>query len=114
MPEYTLREVDPHVWSLFTERAGREGWPTKALLVKLMDAYGRGDVSVGTPPPKQFPLWAGARTYYRAVARAHRAPRRLAGSNGVEGTTRRSPARRPRAHPAMAGADERADAAKRV
>lgn len=70
MPQYTLREVDPHIWSLFTERAGREGWPTKALLVKLMDAYGRGDVNIGTPPPKQLPQWAWLRAYYREVARA--------------------------------------------
>lgn len=70
MPQYTLREVDPHIWSLFIERAGREGWPTKALLVKLMDAYGRGDVSIGTPPPKQLPQWAWLRAYYREVARA--------------------------------------------
>jgi hypothetical protein len=70
MPEYTLRAVDPHIWSLFTERAGREGWPTKALLVNLMDAYGRGDITVGTPPPKQLPQWAWLRAHYREIARA--------------------------------------------
>jgi len=70
MPEYTLREVDPQIWSLFTERANREGWRTRALLIKLMDAYGRGDVNIGTPAPKELPHWAWLRAYYRDVARA--------------------------------------------
>jgi hypothetical protein len=69
MPEYTLRGVDPHIWSSFTERANRESWPTKALLVALMDGYGRGDINVRTPAPKQLPQWAWLRAHFREIAR---------------------------------------------
>jgi hypothetical protein len=69
MSDYTLRAVDPHIWSRFTERANREGWPTKALFVNLMDAYGRGEITLAAPPPKQLPEWAWLRSHYREIAR---------------------------------------------
>jgi hypothetical protein len=67
LAEYTLRDVDPHIWSLFTERADREGWPTRPLLVSLMDAYGRGDISLAATPPRQLPQWAWLRAHYRQM-----------------------------------------------
>jgi hypothetical protein len=36
MPQYALRNVDPTLWSKFTERANGEGWPTRALIVGLI------------------------------------------------------------------------------
>jgi hypothetical protein len=70
MPEYTLRNVDPDLWSRFTERANREGWPTKALFVSLMDGYSRGDINPATPPPKELPQFAWLRAHYRQIAQA--------------------------------------------
>jgi len=69
MPEYVLRNLDPQLWSRFTNRANREGWPTKALFVALMDAYSNDSISIGTPPPKQLPQYAWLRAHYRAAAK---------------------------------------------
>jgi hypothetical protein len=69
MADYTLRSIDPHIWSRFIERAGLEGWPTKALFVNLMDAYGRGDIALATAPPKLLPQWAWLRAHYREIER---------------------------------------------
>ena len=68
MPEYTLRNVDPRLWSQFTERANREGWPTRALIVSLMDAYACGDVTVPEQPPRELPEFAWLRAHYREAA----------------------------------------------
>lgn len=70
MPEYTLRNVPPELWSRFTERANREGWPIKALIVNLLEAYANGRVTPQTPAPKQLPQWAWLRQHYKAIARA--------------------------------------------
>jgi hypothetical protein len=70
MPEYALRNIDPTLWSRFTERANREGWPTKALLVALMDGYANDDINLGTPPPRELPQFAWLRSHYRQVASA--------------------------------------------
>ncbi len=69
MPEYTLRNVDPHLWSQFTERANREGWPTRALIATLMKAYACGDFTPPEPPPTELPQFAWLRAHYRRVAR---------------------------------------------
>ncbi len=68
MPEYVLRNIDPDLWSRFTERANREGWPTKALFVALMDTYARGELTLRTAPPKELPQFAWLRVHYRAIA----------------------------------------------
>lgn len=68
MPEYTLRNVDPQLWSQFTERANREGWPTRALIVSLMEGYARGDFTPQAPPPRELPQFAWLRAHYRQVA----------------------------------------------
>lgn len=68
MPEYVLRNVDPELWSRFIERAKREGWPTRALIVELLEEYARGDVSPRSPAPKAMPEWSWLREYYNDVA----------------------------------------------
>ncbi len=68
MPEYTLRNLDPRLWSRFTERAARDGWPTKALLVSLMEEYASGSIDLPVPPPKPLPEFGWLRGYYKAVA----------------------------------------------
>jgi len=68
MPEYTLRNVDPQLWSQFTERANREGWPTRALIVSLMEAYASGDFTPPEPPPRELPQFGWLRAHYRQVA----------------------------------------------
>lgn len=70
MPEYSLRNVPPELWSRFTERATREGWPIKALIVSLLEAYADGRVTPQTPAPKQLPQWAWLRQHYKTIAQA--------------------------------------------
>jgi hypothetical protein len=72
MPEYTLRNVDPQLWSQFTERANREGWPTRALIVSLMEAYARGDFTLPEPPPRELPQFGWLRAHYRQIAQESR------------------------------------------
>jgi hypothetical protein len=69
MPEYVLRNLDPQLWSDFTDRGSREGWPTKALFVALMKAYADGSICIGTPPPKQLPQYSWLRAHYRSAAK---------------------------------------------
>src|SRR4051812_4411227 len=71
MPEYVLRNLDPVLWSRFTERANREGWPIKALIVELLEAYADGVAAPQKAAPKQLPEWAWLREYYNAAAKAH-------------------------------------------
>ena len=68
MPEYVLRNVDPHLWSRFTERANCDGWPIKALVVSLMDDYANGVVTPTQPPPQELPEFAWLRGHHRIVA----------------------------------------------
>jgi hypothetical protein len=68
MPEYTLRNVDPQLWSQFTDRANREGWPIRALIVGLLEAYARGEFTPTAPPPRELPEFAWLRAHYRDVA----------------------------------------------
>jgi hypothetical protein len=68
MPEYTLRNVDPQLWSQFTDRANREGWPTRALIVSLMEAYASGDFTPAAPPPRELPQFGWLRAHYRQLA----------------------------------------------
>ncbi|HEX6465092.1 MAG TPA: hypothetical protein VFZ98_11580 [Vicinamibacterales bacterium] len=74
MPEYILRNLDPQLWSRFTERGSRDGWPTKALFVALMTAYANGSISIGTLPPKQLPQYAWLRAHYRSAAKDDKFP----------------------------------------
>lgn len=69
MPEYTLRNVDPSLWSRFTERANREGWPIRPLIVALLDGYARGDITPGSLPPVDLPQFAWLRAHYRQIAK---------------------------------------------
>jgi hypothetical protein len=65
MPEYTLRNVDPHVWSQFINRAKSEGWPTRAIFSALMEAYSAGRFTPATLPPVDMPQYGWLRGYYR-------------------------------------------------
>lgn len=69
MPEYKLRNIDPQLWSRFINRAGSNGWPTKALFVELMKGYADGRITIGAPPPRSLPEWAWLRAYYRALSK---------------------------------------------
>src|SRR5436190_2434689 len=69
MPEYVLRNVDPGIWSRFIERANCEGWPTKPLLVALMEGYASGEFSPASPPPREIPEFAWLRAHYRQLAK---------------------------------------------
>ena len=38
MPEYTLRNLDPRLWSRFTERANYDGWQLSDYRLKAVDS----------------------------------------------------------------------------
>lgn len=68
MPEYVLRNVDPYLWSRFTERAQSEGWPIRALITNLLQAYASGEFTPTAPPPRELPEFAWLRAHYRQLA----------------------------------------------
>ena len=68
MPEYVLRNINPELWTQFVSRANREGWPTRALIVALMDGYARGEFAIPEPPPRELPQYGWLRAYYRQTA----------------------------------------------
>src|SRR5262245_44350184 len=68
MPEYTLRNLDPRLWSQFTERATREGWRPRPLIVSLMEGYAQGDFTPSQSPARELPEFAWLRAHYREIA----------------------------------------------
>lgn len=70
MPEYTLRNVDPQLWSRFTERANLEGWPIKALIISLLESYATGETTPSKAAPTQLPEWAWLREHYNEVSKS--------------------------------------------
>src|SRR5437870_2201729 len=68
MPEYTLRNVDPSLWTRFTERANCDGWQIKPLLVTLMDSYASGEFTPSTLAPRELPEFAWLRSHYKSIA----------------------------------------------
>lgn len=69
MPEYTLRNVDPELWSQFVNRAKQEGWPIRALIVALLEEYARGTFTLPVPPPRELPEYGWLRAHFRAAAK---------------------------------------------
>jgi hypothetical protein len=52
MSNYILRDVPPETWQGFRGRAAEEGWPMRALLLRLMQDYADGRIKPsGSPPP---------------------------------------------------------------
>lgn len=70
MPEYVLRNLDPHVWSSFTERASREGWQIRPLISSLIESYASGQFTPSAAPPVVFPLFGWLRAHYRQAAQS--------------------------------------------
>ena len=56
MAQYILRDLPGDIWDRMKTRAAREGWPTKALILRLLDDYGANRVSpTGAPPSDVTP-----------------------------------------------------------
>ena len=56
MPMYILRDIDAGLWERFKARAKADEMPMKGIILKLVDMYASGKISIGarrTPPPKQ-------------------------------------------------------------
>jgi hypothetical protein len=68
MPEYTLRNVDPQLWSRFASRANHDQWPIRALMVSLMEAYASGEYRPPRPAPRELPEFAWLRAHFRQAA----------------------------------------------
>lgn len=53
MPQYILRDLPATIWTAARARADREGWPMRALLLRLLEDYGTGRIDPsGAPPPR--------------------------------------------------------------
>ncbi len=50
MPNYILRDMPEDTWSRFKQRAQRDGWHLKALILQLLDDYGRDLISPTQAP----------------------------------------------------------------
>ena len=46
VPSYILRNIDPDLWDRFKARAEEEQIPMRVLILKLVEAYADGKVSV--------------------------------------------------------------------
>lgn len=70
MPQYNLRDIPPTLWHAFTERAGREQWPLRALVLQLIQDYADGKIHPSTPRPAQMPEYAWLRPHFREMQKA--------------------------------------------
>jgi hypothetical protein len=46
MPSYILRNIDPDLWERVKARSQTEGIPLRAIILKLLEMYGAGKVSI--------------------------------------------------------------------
>jgi hypothetical protein len=76
MPQYTLRDLPPDLWSRFTSHATLEKWPLRALFIQMMDDFANGRRPQGAPP-EQMPIYAWVRPYYQYLTKFHPGFRRL-------------------------------------
>jgi hypothetical protein len=51
MANYILRDLPPDIWTRAKDRAQREGWPLRALFLRLLEDFGAGRVTPSGPPP---------------------------------------------------------------
>lgn len=55
MPEFTLHDVPSDIWKPFEERAARDSWHLRSLVLQLMRDYGSGQISPTVKPsPKPY------------------------------------------------------------
>jgi len=51
MALYMLRDLPLDIWNRAKARAQREGWPLRALLLRLLDDFGAGRITPSGQPP---------------------------------------------------------------
>jgi hypothetical protein len=52
MATFALRGINDPLWQRVTARARADGWPLRALLLRLLDDYAAGRITPsGAPPP---------------------------------------------------------------
>jgi hypothetical protein len=51
MPSYILRSIPPELWARFKARSESEGIPMRALMLKLIEAYANGDITIRAERP---------------------------------------------------------------
>jgi hypothetical protein len=50
MPQYILRDLPAELWNKVKDRAQQEGWPLRALFLRLLAEYAIGRLTLGSPP----------------------------------------------------------------
>lgn len=58
MAKFTLFDLPQDTWDACKARADREGWDMPALVIALMDDYGKGRLTPTAPPQKKRSLSA--------------------------------------------------------
>ena len=53
MASYILRDLPPDIWDHAKARAQRDGWPLRALILRLLEDYGTGRMTPSGEPPLQ-------------------------------------------------------------
>ena len=51
MPQYILRDLPPRLWQDVRERAHRDGWPLRALILQLLQDFADERVTPSGPAP---------------------------------------------------------------
>jgi hypothetical protein len=51
MPSYILRKINPELWARFKARSESEGIPMRALMLKLIEAYANGEITISANRP---------------------------------------------------------------
>lgn len=51
MPSYILRNIDPTLWARVKTRSEAEGIPLRAIILKLLELYGTGEVIIKADRP---------------------------------------------------------------
>lgn len=46
MGAYILRKIDPALWALVQARAKTDGMPLRAVILKLLELYGQGEIEI--------------------------------------------------------------------
>jgi hypothetical protein len=69
LAQYIIRDIPDDNWTRFIERADRDKWPLRALILQLVDDYGNERIGPSQGSPEQKAEYAWLRPHYRSLAR---------------------------------------------
>lgn len=51
MSSYILRKIDPDLWARVKARSDSDGMPLRAIILKLLEMYGAGEIVIKADRP---------------------------------------------------------------